>query len=60
MLAGVQGTDCPFCVQTIGQWIIDRVDLGVCEQSAVGWMNARNVMFAGERPGVLRVTCRDP
>jgi hypothetical protein len=42
MLTGSQRPNAPLAVQAVGQWIVDRIDLGIGEQVIIRLMNTRD------------------
>ena len=59
MLARLQGFQCPFKMQTVWQWDIDRVNGGIVYESLIGCVDRGDVPFPGVSAGFDLVPCRN-
>jgi hypothetical protein len=59
VLAGLGGADRPLGMQTVGQWNVDRIDLGIGEQRFIAAERTRDILLAGEDVGGVLAAARD-
>ncbi len=59
MFAGFERLDGPLGVQAVGQGIVDRVDVMIRKQGAIGLVDARDVMLLCKAVGAVEVPGRN-